>query len=1422
MTHATIKRFFSLFLLTVSLVTVSVNAQVKDYNDKRGNADVSDGTDYYIGIPNCQRYPGDVVSGGQSPYELWLASKVATTVTISAVGIGFETTVALSPNQTKLVRLPDAIQNSESEIARPNGVHVYANDPFSVTVATNWRSSGAVYKALPVELWGTSYRTLNNFQDNDDFRHPGQILVIAAEDNTNIRYKANARTEKGFGSANLNKGEVFLILADTNALYHHNSKGDLTGTLIESNKKIGVISGHTKGAYGRFEENFHGIRTDMIRNAYVEMLMPVSAAGNEFMTVPRILTANRKFTGPSEEGELIRFVATEDNTIIKQMRLDGSSAKQISVPLRAGEFFEIISMTDAGHFTSNKPIVVGQYMKAWLQHTYSAKDGEGTLGHVMAGTGELTTITPLASWPSSAIFYSPTENNNYVNVTFRTEDLDKLKFDGKSFQAFFGTKIKEYAGTAFSYAAKEVGIGTHIMEGAPCGAYSYGHWDDPSGGYKNFAYAYPVSVNATLPCEDSVLLSGDPNCGTINGKASVLPLESECASLLNVRLDAQQSSNVTLSFPNDFTMGMKEVDFTIQVKDLNKPATAVIRATTRSGKYVERTYTYFPEEITANPVLLNFGSVGVGDTSKATLTLTNPSKTTPTIVKNLKLKFKNQEFILPSASFPMTLAPQESKTIEIAATSLQVRSGVLVDSIVAELSCVDVSLAEVRIRSVKPQVHTGDADFGKVPVNSERKLDVLIRNLLNVDIEITSINWPDADKVYFPRVEGLIENFPLRLKSGEEFPFKVVFTPGSESNILRKSRAVLSCNTDELKVYSDWQGMAVEAGPIIQGYNWNERRVLDNFVTPTVKSNGYAATIEYGNSGSTALTDIVMTVSGTDGKYFTVPTDRVVNRLEANETKILDISFMPEWISGTRNGERPYTYTVTLAGKDNGIDKSTSAIIQGIGVQPHIAMTPSIDFGTFAPGNTKTMNTDITSNGSMKLSLLNNVGGIRIEGADKDYFSIDPAFIAQNSTYPLSLSNDATSNNNVLQVPIIFNASIARATAYQAILVVESDAPEAVQTTLIGLVEEQGKPEGKTTDIELKQFITLTSNGTVELANNGTLPLIVTSISKPQGNGAVSWTRSVSATLPASVKPGEKLSVDLVYSPTVFSTDQNGSVLKDISTITFTTNAGEYISTLTGTPDEIVAAVRIPREDYSSSPGKVSDWLDFELTTEAKLGIARLENLDRADITSFKATINYVPTVVEPLAGIQNIQPAGIASTWNVLSADIVKPGEFVVTMSGANPLRGTGNLFKFKMKGYLDTNKNSPLGTNLTILDNTKQGYVRIQNRPGKIILEINCAANMRGVRFASTGYSLKDIYPNPSAGKVAISFSTGFDGYAAISLYNSMGQKVATLVDGQMKAGEYELELDMDSMNLPSGSYTCRLETSIFTHSEQLIITK
>lgn len=1421
---ASMWRILSLFL--VISASISLNAQVTDYNEKRGSGDVSDGTDYYIGLPACQKYPADILTGGQNAYELWISSKVNTVVTLKAEGVGYETTIALSANTVKIVNLPSELVNDQSEVARPHGVRLFASDPFSVTVANNWRSSGAVYKALPVELWGKSYRTLNNFQDRDDAMHPGQILIMAAYDDTKVTIKARARTEKGVGTVVLNKGEVFLVLAEIDSLYHHNSKGDLSGSLVESNKPIGVVSGHTKGAFPRFEETFHGIRTDMLRNAYVEMLMPTTASGTEFMSAPRKLTPNRKFTGPQEEGELIRFVATEDGTIVSQMRQDGTGLKQLNVPMKAGEYFDILSLVDPGYYKSNKPIIVGQYMKAWLQHFYEADKGESPLGHVFAGNGELTTLTPLHAWPSSAVFYSPPENNNYVYVTFRTEDVGKLQIDGKLFQTFFGSSIKEYKGTPYSFANKEVGIGSHIIEGAQFAAYSYGHWDDPSGGFKNYAYAYPVAVNASMPCEDSVLISGDPKCGIINGMAGVLPAESECAALLNIRLDLQKSSNMKLTLPDDNVLGLKESTFLLSVIDMSKPATGIIRATTRSGKFVERTYTYTPEELSADPLSVNYGMVGVGDTVKQLITLTNPSKTQTTVIKKLKLKYDSKEFLLPTGIFPITLAPQASRTIDVPATSLEVKSGVIVDSLIAELECRDVSLTELRLLPIKPQVYTGDADFGKVPVNSERKLDVLIRNTRKVDIVVTGINWPDADKQYFPRVEGLIENFPLTIKANGEFPFKVVFTPGASANVQRETRAMLTCNTDDIKIYSDWKGMAVEAGPILNGYDWKERRVLDDFVAPSTKANGYQATIEYGNSGSTPLTDIVMTISGSDGSYFTVPTNQVANRLGENEFKSLDVNFMPEWVKGSRAGERPYELTLTLTGKDNGMDKSVSATLKGIGIQPHIAMTPSIDFGTVLPSANKSLNAEITSNGTMDLTLMNTKGGITIIGPDASKFTIDPAFFVNAGAYPLTIVKE--NGANVLSLPIIFTAGTVTApTTFNATVVLESDAPETVQTELKAYVEPQGSPKGEPTDITLKQFITLKKTGQVELKNIGDAPMIVTSLGNPQGNGAFVWKAASTMQLPATIAPGSALKVDVTFSPSMIRTDVNNAILQDIATISYTTNAGDYTSTLTGIPDEIVSLVRVGSESYTVKPGGISDWLTLELS-DKEASIARLENLDRAEVRNFQATINYNPTVAEPLLGVDDLLVGSMTSNWKINSAQIVKPGEFVVRMSGPTQLSGTGTLFKFKMKGYLDTNKNTPLGSNLTILndngdkDMVKLGYTRIENRPGKIALIFDCAGNIRGVRFATGQYALKGSYPNPSSGKVTIPFSTGLDGHAKIGIYNTLGHCVAVLLNDEIKAGEYALDVDLSDLNIASGAYILRLETAKYIQTEQIMLSE
>ncbi|MFM7339142.1 MAG: T9SS type A sorting domain-containing protein, partial [Bacteroidota bacterium] len=567
-------------------------------------------------------------------------------------------------------------------------------------------------------------------------------------------------------------------------------------------------------------------------------------------------------------------------------------------------------------------------------------------------------------------------------------------------------------------------------------------------------------------------------------------------------------------------------------------------------------------------------------------------------------------------------------------------------------------------------------------------------------------------------------------------------------------------------------------------------------------------------------------ISGSDGSYFTVPTNQVANRLGENEFKSLDVNFMPEWVKGSRAGERPYELTLTLTGKDNGMDKSVSATLKGIGIQPHIAMTPSIDFGTVLPSANKSLNAEITSNGTMDLTLMNTKGGITIIGPDASKFTIDPAFFVNAGAYPFTIVKE--NGANVLSLPIIFSAGTVTApTTFNATVVLESDAPETVQTELKAYVEPQGSPKGEPTDITLKQFITLKKTGQVELKNIGDAPMIVTSLGNPQGNGAFVWKAASTMPLPATIAPGSALKVDVTFSPSMIRTDVNNAILQDIATISYTTNAGDYTSTLTGIPDEIVSLVRVGSESYTVKPGGISDWLTLELS-DKEASIARLENLDRAEVRNFQATINYNPTVAEPLLGVDDLLVGSMTSNWKINSAQIVKPGEFVVRMSGPTQLSGTGTLFKFKMKGYLDTNKNTPLGSNLTILndngdkDMVKLGYTRIENRPGKIALIFDCAGNIRGVRFATGQYALKGSYPNPSSGKVTIPFSTGLDGHAKIGIYNTLGHCVAVLLNDEIKAGEYALDVDLSDLNIASGAYILRLETAKYIQTEQIMLSE
>ncbi|HOP06293.1 MAG TPA: T9SS type A sorting domain-containing protein [candidate division Zixibacteria bacterium] len=85
---------------------------------------------------------------------------------------------------------------------------------------------------------------------------------------------------------------------------------------------------------------------------------------------------------------------------------------------------------------------------------------------------------------------------------------------------------------------------------------------------------------------------------------------------------------------------------------------------------------------------------------------------------------------------------------------------------------------------------------------------------------------------------------------------------------------------------------------------------------------------------------------------------------------------------------------------------------------------------------------------------------------------------------------------------------------------------------------------------------------------------------------------------------------------------------------------------------------------------------------------------------------------------------------------------------------------------------------------------------------------------------YSLNQNYPNPFNPVTTISFSLAEGGQAKLELFNVMGQRVATLVDGMLDAGPHEFEWDGSAVS--SGVYFYRLTTETFIDTKKMLLLK
>lgn len=146
------------------------------------------------------------------------------------------------------------------------------------------------------------------------------------------------------------------------------------------------------------------------------------------------------------------------------------------------------------------------------------------------------------------------------------------------------------------------------------------------------------------------------------------------------------------------------------------------------------------------------------------------------------------------------------------------------------------------------------------------------------------------------------------------------------------------------------------------------------------------------------------------------------------------------------------------------------------------------------------------------------------------------------------------------------------------------------------------------------------------------------------------------------------------------------------------------------------------------------------------------------------------------------------------------EPEEWLIVGQDPNP-RVSGNFTMFGLLG-------APPGGDQVILDN-------IVMRSTETTAVEALASNAVPKRF-----DLKQNFPNPFNPATEISFDLPHNSHVTLTVYNSLGQKMATLEDGEYVAGSYSVT--WDASEAPSGVYFYRLEADGFAQTMKMMLMK
>ena len=934
-----------IIVIVLACALLSAVAQVERVLPRRTSSSL-EGTSFIVGFMQ-----NEIRDAGQDPrLQIFISSQYDALVTLHYPSAPYTQVRYVPANTVHVETVLPAYMCSTSEEVERKAIAITSTVPVVVYTLNTLATSTDSYCAIPIKHLGTQYLTVNAPTDHyeprwpnialDTARRVGEFMIIAVKNATDVTITPAVTTKAGnlpwrSFTVRLDSGDVFQVQAQDSP----HGAGDLTGSRIEADRPVAVLSGHMRTSMpGQMRSS---------KDHLVEMLPPMQTWGTEYVTTP---------FAQVEGGDIVRLMAADADTYVEIVTSDGVVDQYFA---RAGEWRDV-TVEKAVSYRSSKPFFVVQFMP-------SSRPASGTSPFYDPA---MVVVPAVDQFVESALFQFPVldtiaqigtarEFYYYINLVTEAVALPSLRVN-RTLITTLAPEIESQVvpGTTLHWAQIRFTPGSFTLT-ADSGRFSgvmYGTgYADSYANLFGVSYENPAATERTPP-EFQLAV----NCGNING--NVVDVGTDSVRLASVEVQTDQTFNYTWTISNPIDE-RGSIEFFARVRDPLRAARMVLHAYDALGNGKEWLYDYRPAMVDVPPTDVEL-PVRINETTCVDVPVVNSSDREVTIA-SLVLRGD------PRFSLGATIPPN---TVLAAGDTLVVRICYVPDgsassgktTIDLDLGCGVQASVVVRIQQAASlqfedldlgEVLLGDTVCGEIPLVNDGTSAVLVdATLAGKQIGAANV-W----------LRGSRPALPVQLAPGDTIWFDVCATAVDEGTAERTDTID---SPDVIGVTSTvrLRGVRPRLASII--IDWGNRRVGSRHDTTVVLSNTGTASAEAAlGSPFPSLPDFLDL-----GSAFPL-------RVGAAEQRTLAYAFQPQ-----QPGPVQDSVELTIDWRGHEV---VTLILKGNGQAPDLRGSV-IDMGEVEIGMAKDSIVQfLVGGGTMPAT----VSAVVREGADVAAFTVDPRLL---------------------------------------------------------------------------------------------------------------------------------------------------------------------------------------------------------------------------------------------------------------------------------------------------------------------------------------------------------------------------------------------------------------------------------------------